>query len=473
MKQQMSGFKQMRKAHLKQLRQMEYKCRIEMDEHKLRLDKEYDTAVASFGLDLKVIEQRHEREKDKFRKDAAAEETRLRNRIEASQVQEMKQLTQQQKKEYMKHKQDFRKLLPDTPPRSDTIRNQKESLKQQQAEVELLLAKQHQQFLDTEVRKLQRRRLLKLADLEKRQLEEYMDRRQSLLDIKRQMLKRHHDLTRELEERHQQTVHSLRDEQTVKQHQTELASQTEYTSRAYRDLKRKHGLEVKQLPKNLKGEEEELKRHFQNSVKSQQKEYKAKKEQILTRTAKAEQKEALARLKDELGRRLVMLGETYQNTISDLIERENYKVDTSHSNEKMELQQRLEKEEELLLTYQNKIRQQNELHHQREKKELEQKVALRLVLLNQKLDDEETSFAKERVVRSAELLDQQTRRLQDFDLCTTTMGLDLLHIVQTTQDSYRDSYRDEDADSVRGSVQNLAASASMTTFNQSSTDTPL
>jgi len=79
-----------------------------------------------------------------------------------------------------------------------------------------------------------------------------MDKRQVLLESKRQMLKRHHDLTRELEERHQQTVHNLRDEQTVKQHQTELTSQREYTSRAYRDLKRKHGIEVKQLPKNLK-----------------------------------------------------------------------------------------------------------------------------------------------------------------------------------------------------------------------------
>lgn len=90
--------------------QMEYKCRIEMDEHKLKLDKEYDTAVSSFGLELKGIEQRHEREKDKFRKDTAAEEARLRNRIEASQAQEMKQLTLQQKKEYMKHKQDFRRV---------------------------------------------------------------------------------------------------------------------------------------------------------------------------------------------------------------------------------------------------------------------------------------------------------------------------------------------------------------------------
>lgn len=76
-------------------------------------------------------------------------------------------------------------------------------------------------------------------------------------------------------------------------------------------------------------------------------------------------------------------------------------------------------------------------------------------------------------MRSAELLDQQTRRLQDFDLCTTTMGLDLLHIVQTTQDSYRDSYRDEDPSVPRGSVFSLAASASMTTFNQTTTDTAL
>lgn len=81
-----------------------------MDEHKLRLDKEYDTAIASFSLELKAIEQRQERERDKFRKDTAAEETRVRSRIEASQVQEMKQLTQQQKKEYMKHKQDFRRV---------------------------------------------------------------------------------------------------------------------------------------------------------------------------------------------------------------------------------------------------------------------------------------------------------------------------------------------------------------------------
>lgn len=89
---------------------MEYRCRIEMDEHKQRLDKEYDAAVANCSLDLKVIEQRHERERDKFRKDTAAEEARLRSRIEDSQVQEMKLLTQQQKKEYMKHKQDFRRV---------------------------------------------------------------------------------------------------------------------------------------------------------------------------------------------------------------------------------------------------------------------------------------------------------------------------------------------------------------------------
>lgn len=474
MKQQMSGFKQMRKTHLKQLHQMEYKCRVEMDDHKQRLDKEYEALLGSQVIDLKAVEMRHDREKEKFKKDSVAEETRLRGRIEASQVQEMKQLTQQQKKDYLRHKQDFRKQLPDTPPRSDTIRTQKESLKQQHAEVEQNLAKQQQQFIETEVRKLQRKRLLKLADLEKRQLEEFMEKRQSLLDVKRQTLKRHHEMTRELEERHQQMIHSLRDEQTTKQHQTELSSQSEYTSRANRDLKRKHCIEVKQLPKNLKGEEEELKRQFQTAIKGEQKDYKQKKETILMKTPKGDQKEALTKLKDELNRRLLMLGETYQTKISDLFEQENIKVDASHSNEKYELQQRLEKEEELLLAYQNKILQQNELQHQREKKELEQKVALRLVLLNQKLDDEEVTFAKERAARNTELLDLQTHRLQEFDLCTTTMGLDLLQIVQETQDSYRDPCKEDIVGSdlsFRGSsVQNLSGSVSLTAFNRFSDD---
>lgn len=90
------------------------------------------------------------------------------------------------------------------------------------------------------------------------------------------------------------------------------------------------------------------------------------------------------------------------------------------------------------------------------------------------LDDDEVAFTKERIARNTEQLEQQTHRLQEFDLCTTTMGLDLLQIVQETQDSYRDSYKEDIVGSdlpFRGSsVQNLSGSVSLTAFNRFSDD---
>jgi thousand and one amino acid protein kinase len=49
------------------------------------------------------------------------------------------------------------------------------------------------------------------------------------------------------------------------------------------------------------------------------------------------------------------------------------------------LEQRLQQEEELLSAYQSKIRKQTEAQHQREKKQLEERVSLRRALLEQKV----------------------------------------------------------------------------------------
>ena len=72
------------------------------------------------------------------------------------------------------------------------------------------------------------------------------------LEMAHAMLMRHHQSTQELEAKHQSMLQRLRDEQMKKQHQTELANQQEYTSRAQRELKHKHAVEAKQMPKNLK-----------------------------------------------------------------------------------------------------------------------------------------------------------------------------------------------------------------------------
>lgn len=66
------------------------------------------------------------------------------------------------------------------------------------------------------------------------------------------MLLRHHEKTQELEYRQQKGVHSLREEQIMKQHGTELQNQNDYMQRAERELRKKHALELKQQPKSLK-----------------------------------------------------------------------------------------------------------------------------------------------------------------------------------------------------------------------------
>ena len=63
---------------------------------------------------------------------------------------------------------------------------------------------------------------------------------------------RHHELTLDLEFRHLDLLHKLRDSHMAKQHQMEKENQEAYTAQELRDLKHKHATATKQLPKNLK-----------------------------------------------------------------------------------------------------------------------------------------------------------------------------------------------------------------------------
>lgn len=66
------------------------------------------------------------------------------------------------------------------------------------------------------------------------------------------MLIRHDESTQELEHRQLKTLQKLRMDLIRLQHQTELENQIEYNNRRERELHRKHVLELRQQPKNLK-----------------------------------------------------------------------------------------------------------------------------------------------------------------------------------------------------------------------------
>lgn len=61
------------------------------------------------------------------------------------------------------------------------------------------------------------------------------------------------------------------------------------------------------------------------------------------------------------------------------------RLDDSQIKEEHELKQRLQQELELLMAYQSKLKMQMEAQHQRERKELEDRVSLRRALLEQKV----------------------------------------------------------------------------------------
>uniref|UniRef100_A0A8C4WHC8 non-specific serine/threonine protein kinase n=1 Tax=Gopherus evgoodei TaxID=1825980 RepID=A0A8C4WHC8_9SAUR len=201
------------------------------------------------------------------------------------------------------------------------------------------------------------------------------------------MLLRQHESTQELEFRHLHTVQRTRTELTRLQHQTELSNQLEYNKRREQELRQKHAMEVRQQPKSLKSKELQIKKQFQDTCKIQTRQYKALRNHLLETTAKSEHKGILKRLKDEQTRKLAILAEQYDHSINEMLSTQALRLDETQEAEYQVLRMQLQQELELLNAYQSKIKIHTEAQHEREIKELEQRVSIRRALLEQRVWD--------------------------------------------------------------------------------------
>ncbi len=188
--------------------------------------------------------------------------------------------------------------------------------------------------------------MIQFNQTERELLREELNKRQGQLETAHSMLMRHHEITQELEYHQQRAIHTLREEQIRKQHNTELSNQNEYIAKQLSELHKKHALEVKQQPKSLKAKEVQIRKQFRETCKTQTLQvrervilvfgvfsifnlfvfvlqYKAWKEQILSSTPKEEQKMVIKRLKDEQVRKLQMLGEQYEQSIADMLQKQS------------------------------------------------------------------------------------------------------------------------------------------------------
>ncbi|KAM4746495.1 serine/threonine-protein kinase TAO3 isoform 1-T1 [Anableps anableps] len=442
LREQMSGYKRMRRQHQKQLIALENKLKAEMDEHRLKLQKEVETQANNAYIELEKLAKRHAVQTEKEMKTALADEKKFQQQIVAQQKKELTTFLDNQKKQYKLCKEKIKEEMNEdhsTPKKEkqERLSKHKENMQHSQAEEEAHLLASQRVFYERNCRAFKRKVMIKRHDVEQEQIREELNKKKTQKEMEHAMLIRHDESTQELEQRQLKTLQKLRMDLIRLQHQTELENQIEYNNRRERELHRKHVLELRQQPKNLKVLELQIKKQFQDTCKVQTKQYKALRHHQMEVTPKAEHKTVLKALKDEQTRKLAILAEQYEQSINEMMASQALRLDEAQEAECQALRQQLQQEMELLNAYQSKIKMQTEAQHEREQQKLEQKVSLRRAHLEQKIEEELGSLQKERTDRIKHLLDRQEREIDSFDMESMRQGFGNLGTLDFPKDDYR------------------------------------
>ncbi|XP_012678445.1 serine/threonine-protein kinase TAO1 [Clupea harengus] len=445
LREQMSGYKRMRRQHQKHLMALENKLKAEMDEHRLRLDKELETQRNSFASEIEKLVKKHQASMEKDAKTFSNDEKKFQQHIQVQQKKELSSFLESQKREYKLRKEQLKEELNEnqsTPKKEkqEWLSKQKENIQHFQAEEEANLLRRQRQYLDLECRRFKRRILIARHNVEQDLAREELNKRQTQKDLEHAMLLRHHESMQELEVRQLGIIQKMRAELIRLQHQTELTNQLEYNKRRERELRRKHVMEVRQQPKSLKSKELQIKKQFQDTCKIQTRQYKALRNHLLETTPKPDHKAVLKRLKEEQTRKLAVLAEQYDHSINDMLSTQALRLDEAQEAECQVLKMQLQQELELLNAYQSKIKMQTDAQHDRERKELEQRVSLRRALLEQKIEEEMLALQNERSERIRSLLERQAREIEAFDSESMRLGFSNMVLSNLASDVHSHSF---------------------------------
>jgi thousand and one amino acid protein kinase len=157
---------------------------------------------------------------------------------------------------------------------------------------------------------------------------------------------------------------------------------------------------------------------------------------------------------------MALLGEQYEQTIAEMLQKQSIRLDESQEMEATLLSEKLQRELDILTAYQSKSRIAAENQRTRERRELEERVSVRRALLGQKMEEESNQFLQERAERIRLLHERQTREVEQFDEESTRLGFSAMSIAESSQEI---GYGEE---VVSGSPNNLTHSSSATGFRQ-------
>ena len=74
---------------------------------------------------------------------------------------------------------------------------------------------------------------------------------------------------------------------------------------------------------HLQIKESQIRRQFHDTVKIQERQYKALKQQEMMQTPKSEQKDVVRKMKEDQRRKLAMLGQQYESSIAEMMQQQN------------------------------------------------------------------------------------------------------------------------------------------------------
>ncbi|GBO25126.1 Serine/threonine-protein kinase Tao, partial [Araneus ventricosus] len=140
-----------------------------MEEHKQKLDKEYENLLQQFSKELEKLQVKHQQELERKLKQNLASEKRLSKSISQQHEDEIKRFQAQQKTEYKYLKDRLKREISgdaSSRQRDDAMRNHKEEVLQRQTASLQRLQREQGDSHRLEIRKFRRRKLLQYHQME-------------------------------------------------------------------------------------------------------------------------------------------------------------------------------------------------------------------------------------------------------------------------------------------------------------------
>lgn len=419
LREQMQGYKRMRQQHKGQLEGLESRHKTELATHFRTQEKELETLKSTYEKEMERLRTRHKAESDQRVKQEHSEERKFNKAVKEKQDADMKQFVSQQKADYRGTKAMYKKELDEdqslsSQKRKQLLEDRKRELQAQQRSNE----QEHLQILQTiathDTVDFKQKLLQDRQALGKALLQEELNMMQAHKDQVQEMRRRHLSNTIELQYHQLRALHEMRNDHLSRQHASEWDNQLTYSKKGERELRKKHVLELKEHPKNLKAKEVQIKKQYHDTVRIQQRQYKQLQKQMIATVPKERHREVMRQTKEEQMRKIAMLAMQYERTIADMAQQQTVKLDEAQLKEQEALRKQLMSEQELLQRFQESQEQKLLAQHDREKAALDGKVEASKRELEKSVFEESTKLQNCRLERQQTLQKKHLKELRDF-----------------------------------------------------------